>query len=97
MPLNFREGQLGQISMIRYLLGAPIVDQAKRAISASRNNNQHTTVALDSSSSVRGGVRVSSARGSAYRVPVKPDEIEDNRSDVSRRVTLVQRRREVLG
>ena len=84
MPINFKEGQRGHISMLRYLLGAPIVNQADRAVKASEQKKNSATIAAimnakSTSSAVTPG---------RFAKNFSPDEVDDNRSDLSRRVTL---------
>ena len=70
MPLNLREGKSGQVSMLRYLLGAPIANQVRRALRTEQKE------------------KISKQEADM--------QVDDNRSDMSRKVTLVQRRRDIL-
>ena len=84
MSINFREGQRGHISMLRYLLGAPIVNQSDRAVKASeQKKNSAMIAALKNANSTSSAVTPD-----RFTKNFSPDEVDDNRSDLSRRVTL---------
>ena len=91
MPINFREGQRGHVSMLRYLLGAPIVNQADRAAKAIEQKENSAIIAT-----LRANSTTSAVSPGRFLKNFSPDEVDDNRSDLSRRVTLTQRRRDII-